>query len=538
MEIEAFDEDEIIPKGYKTYEEYIDDLNNFLNENQILFTHNKYNDKKELEYVEKSVHSLINKEYEMLNKHILNYFNSIKEYMKKHPEESEILYELLMDLSTDDLPMIPGKNDKRKAELKEIFKIPKELEDFINLSRKLSPKDKSEECSIKDPTTNEWYEVRKKGKPNPPISTSLMKQKKKYEIQLLGDIIIKEANNKNIHTIIDIGSGTGYLTNYISINSNLRIIGIEGNEDNTNKMMLRVNKIEQKNKAIINNKAESYTAFLTWDLTPEGFKNICKLNDEEVILTGLHPCGDLTPTLMKLFKNLEQIKSLIFVGCCYNKLTENPLFFKLNDNNVEIKKQSNLYGFPMSDYLLIKNKIKFHLGNSYISSNPHPLSKTREDWFYSYKMRSYRIALELFIHNYLPNFLEVHYIGQIRENYTKSLGDYLNRALINIKRHAKDFNYNNKKYNNELINWIENFSSKNDVIKAGNEFYLKLNPFNEIIFESAIMIILSARISQVLEGLIIADRVLFLKQFCTFVSARRLFHPFISPRGIIIIAHK
>ena len=364
-----------------------------------------------------------------------------------------------------------------------------------------------------------------------------MKQKKKYEIQLLGDTIIKEAKNKNINTIIDIGCGKGYLTNYISLNSNLRIIGIEGNEDNTNKMMLRINKIEQKNKTIINNKAEGYTAFLTSDTTPEEFKNICKLNNnEKVILTGLHPCGDLTPTLMRLFKNLEQIQSLIFVGCCYNKLTENPLFFQLSDN--EIKKQSNIYGFPMSDYLLIKNKIKFHLGNSYISSNPHPLSKTREDWLYSYKMRSYRIALELFIHNYLPNYLEVHYIGQIRENYSKSFGDYLNRALINIKRHAKDFNYKNNNYNSVLNKWIDDFSSKNDIIKVGNEFYIKLNPFNDIIFESAIMIILGARISQVMEGLIIADRVLFLKQFCSYVSARRLFHPFISPRGIIMIAHK
>lgn len=535
MESDIFDEDEIIPKGYKTYEEYLDDINNFLNLNQILFTHNIYNDKKELIYVEKSVHSLINKEYEMLNKSFLNYFNSIKEYMKKHSEDSEVIFEFLMDLSTDELPTIPSKNDKRKNELKELFKLPKELEDFINLSRKLTPKDKSEECKIKDPTTNEWYEVKRKGMPNPPISTSLMKQKKKYEVQLLGDSIIKEAKNKNINTIIDIGCGKGYLTNYISLNSNIRIIGIEGNEDNTNKMMLRINKIEQKSKDNIN-KAEAYTAFLTTDTTPEEFKNICKINNEDVILTGLHPCGDLTPTLMRLFKNLDQIKSLIFIGCCYNKLTENPLYFKLNDN--EIIDQSNKYGFPMSNYLLIKNKIKFHLANSYISSNPHPLSRTREDWFYSYKMRSYRTALELFIHNHLPNYLEVHYIGQIRENFSKSFGIYLNKALINIKKHSSNFDYNNKNYKNELIKWIDDFSSKNDIIKIGNEFYLSLNPYNDIIFESAIMIILNARISQVMEGLIIADRVLFLKQFCSYVSARRLFHPFISPRGIIMIAHK
>ena len=219
MENEDFDIDEIIPKEYKSYEQYLDDINSFLYTNVILFVHNKYNEKKELLCVEKAIYSLINNEYQLLPKEFLHYFNSIKDYMKNHLEESEIIFEFLMDLSTDDLPKIPSKNEKKKNELKQLFKMPKELEDFINLSRKLTPNDKSNESKIKDPTTNEWYEIRVKGNPNPSISTSLMKQKKKYEIKLLGDLIIKEANKKNINTIIDVGCGKGYLTNYISLNS-------------------------------------------------------------------------------------------------------------------------------------------------------------------------------------------------------------------------------------------------------------------------------------------------------------------------------
>ena len=440
-----------------------------------------------------------------------------------------------MDLSTDEFPKIQSKYEKEKNKIKELFDLPKELINFLDLSRKLTPNDKSAENKIKDPTTNEWYEIKTKEQQNIFISTSLMNQKKKYEIKLLGDSIINEAKNKNINTIVDVGCGIGYLTNYISINSNLRVIGIEGNEDNTNKMMLRINKIEQKNNKSLS-KAEGYTAFLTSDIKPEEFKNIARLTNEKVILTGLHPCGDLTPTLMRMFKNLDEIKSLIFVGCCYNKLSENNSYFKLKNN--EIIEQSNKYGFPMSDYLLIQNKIKFHLSNTYISCNPHPLSKTREDWYYSYKMSSYRNALELFIHNYLPDYLEVHYIGQIRESYSKSFGIYLNKALTNIKNHSLKFNFNNNNYKNKLITWIDDFTSKNDVIKIGNEFYESLNPYNEIIFECAIMIILQARISLILEALIVTDRVLFLKQFCSYVSARRLFHPFISPRGILLIANK
>ena len=63
------------------------------------------------------------------------------------------------------------------------------------------------------------------------------------------------------------------------MNSNLRTIGIEGDENFTNKMMLRINKIEQiinKENTIIN-KAEGYTSFLTYKTTPEEFKTICKI---------------------------------------------------------------------------------------------------------------------------------------------------------------------------------------------------------------------------------------------------------------------
>ena len=271
--MEDFDIDEIIPKGYTTYEEYLNDLNEFLYKYQIIFTNNVYNEKKELIKINRAVNSLINKDYEMYPKEFLNYFNSIKEYMKYHIEDSKVIYEFLMDLSTDELPTLPGEDEKKKNELKKLFKLPKELEDFINISRKLTPNDKSKECKIKDPTTNEWYEIRKKDEPIPPISTSLMKQKKKYEIQLLGDSIIKEAKDNNINTVIDIGCGKGYLTNYISLNSNIRVIGIEGDENYTNKMMLRINKIEQKQKENIS-KAEGYTAFLTSETTPEEFKQI------------------------------------------------------------------------------------------------------------------------------------------------------------------------------------------------------------------------------------------------------------------------
>ena len=48
----------------------------------------------------------------MYPKEFLNYFNSIKEYMKYHIEDSKVIYEFLMDLSTDELPTLPGEDEK------------------------------------------------------------------------------------------------------------------------------------------------------------------------------------------------------------------------------------------------------------------------------------------------------------------------------------------------------------------------------------------------------------------------------------------
>ena len=40
------------------------------------------------------------------------------------------------------------------------------------------------------------------------------------------------------------------------------------------------------------------------------------------ILTGLHACGDLTPTFLRFFVNCSAAKGLASVGCCYMKLSD------------------------------------------------------------------------------------------------------------------------------------------------------------------------------------------------------------------------
>ena len=43
--------------------------------------------------------------------------------------------------------------------------------------------------------------------------------------------------------------------------------------------------------------------------------------DKQFILVGLHTCGDLGPTMLRVFSHCDQIVGLVSVGCCYMKVT-------------------------------------------------------------------------------------------------------------------------------------------------------------------------------------------------------------------------
>ena len=43
--------------------------------------------------------------------------------------------------------------------------------------------------------------------------------------------------------------------------------------------------------------------------------------NSDFVMTGLHACGDLTPTMMRVFVNCITARSLVSVACCYHKLT-------------------------------------------------------------------------------------------------------------------------------------------------------------------------------------------------------------------------
>ena len=67
------------------------------------------------------------------------------------------------------------------------------------------------------------------------------------------------------------------------------------------------------------------------------------------LLTGLHACGDLSATMIRLFKESDSIQALVSVACCYIKLTTDS-----NDRGKEFRSEACVRSrtcYPMSDFV-------------------------------------------------------------------------------------------------------------------------------------------------------------------------------------------
>lgn len=68
-----------------------------------------------------------------------------------------------------------------------------------------------------------------------------------------------------------------------------------------------------------------------------------------MMLVGLHTCGNLAASSLRLFtNNLSHLKCMVNVSCCYHLLMEE---FDGNASWLEEELQSSGFGFPMSAYL-------------------------------------------------------------------------------------------------------------------------------------------------------------------------------------------
>lgn len=216
-------------------------------------------------------------------------------------------------------------------------------------------KDIGESCTITDTTK---------------FGNTFMSIKKFHEINAMSLCIQNMCENIGCSTIVDIGSGKGYLGHkLLELSSECSVIGIEGNSSCVESAVNRLTQLEKRT----GNEDCSRMKTITFEINHQtaedsGFVEIIKQNSHlnipqaslvtgksisnpilagSAVMVGLHTCGDLTCHSLKLFSRQPYFRGLHIVGCCYNLITENSIDNTMTSN------------FPLSKYVQEKG---FNLG--------------------------------------------------------------------------------------------------------------------------------------------------------------------------------
>ena len=99
---QTYHEDEILPIHFETYEQYCDELNDFLSQYVGLFITNHYDEENSLIEIDKAVHSLINNTYELIPEDWrVNFFEKLEQYLQSNPTHAQEVFHYIIDLSVD-----------------------------------------------------------------------------------------------------------------------------------------------------------------------------------------------------------------------------------------------------------------------------------------------------------------------------------------------------------------------------------------------------------------------------------------------------
>jgi hypothetical protein len=141
--------------------------------------------------------------------------------------------------------------------------------------------------------------------------------KKLHEISILTPFIINLCENHSVSNVIDIGSGLSYLGQFLALNSNIQIIGLESDE---NRVYLADKRLE--NQLDVKQKVKNVTFKLHEDCEEQLMDAISENSSYSLNLglISLHSCGDLTPQMLKLFVNQSKFKFLAAFSCCYHSM--------------------------------------------------------------------------------------------------------------------------------------------------------------------------------------------------------------------------
>uniref|UniRef100_A0A182JPB4 Methyltranfer_dom domain-containing protein n=1 Tax=Anopheles christyi TaxID=43041 RepID=A0A182JPB4_9DIPT len=340
-----------------------------------------------------------------------------------------------------------------------------------------------------------------------------VKLKKRHEIERFADDCSRESTCR---TLVDIGSGQGNLARTLAYGFGFRVCCLEQNvsfvqvaRKKDTELWLRLAKLEPNLKDIIH-PVHLHEKVNLDHIDPIGFVQLLRdaLNVEkdqqanpfQFGLIGLHPCGDLAPSLLRLFLACQECRFVKLVCCCYMKLSCKESISKTD---------AKQYGFPLSDFC---RRTDLTLSYEAREMACHAIEQYRDRLrtnYHELKIHAYRAAIESIIVRLRPDLKHSGLKGGI--NATEiSFAEYCQRAVAGL-----------------------DITVPQEEIHA-QETQLHLNRWEEVVKFYTIRLMFAPLI----ETIILYDRWIFLLEKDTNARIDVLFDPYISPRNHVITAYK
>ncbi|KAG7156602.1 RRNAD1-like 1 [Homarus americanus] len=163
-----------------------------------------------------------------------------------------------------------------------------------------------------------------------------LKPKKQHEVARLALIAGQVAQAACDGVMIDVGSGQGHLSRLLAYGHDVRVVCLEAQDEFVNgakkfdnQLEMAVEKMKRRETSLPPlPPAPRHTACLLHPhINPHTFKQVVtgawpELESRGAVcgLLGLHTCGNLAPTLLRIFTNMSTCQAVVSVACCYMKL--------------------------------------------------------------------------------------------------------------------------------------------------------------------------------------------------------------------------
>ncbi|XP_033881045.2 methyltransferase-like protein 25 [Acipenser ruthenus] len=224
---------------------------------------------------------------------------------------------------------------------------------------------------------------------------------------------------------------------------------------------------------------------------------------EDSVMVGLHTCGDLASSTLRIFTAKPELKAVCSVGCCYHLLSEEFDCPRQESPN-------GIWGFPMSQYM---KQQKWNCGRNARMSACLALERVAVGQGLPTQSLFYRAVLHVILKEQYGAIKSEKRVGNV---YSKaaSFVDYIRKAL-------KKLGLDESKLPDSLI----------------QDYYDKYKPrMNEMEAFNMLKVVLAPCI----EGLILLDRLCYLKEQenTSWSTLVKLFDPLKSPRCYAVVGVK